>query len=116
MARRLTWNAVIARRLARHSLITPAPRTKLVDVVARVCGIHAQVMPSAEISLGLRIRGFTRVDLDDALWQKRELVKAYGIRGTVHVLPAREYGWWLAALRAGWRRDDDPKRLAYLGM
>ncbi|TME39481.1 MAG: winged helix DNA-binding domain-containing protein, partial [Chloroflexi bacterium] len=73
-------------------------------------------MPSAELSLGLRIADFRKRDLDSALWETRVLVKAYGIRGTVHLLPAREYGWWLAALRAGWRRDEDPKRLAYLGM
>ena len=114
--RKLTWRGVIARRLARHHLTKPAPLAKLVDVVGEVCGIHAQVMPSAEISLGLRLAGFGKRDLDDALWKKRALVKTYGIRGTVHLLPAREYGWWLAALRAGWRRDQDPKRLAYLGM
>ena len=113
---RITWKSVIARRLVRHHLLRPAPKTDLVDVVADVCGIHAQVWPSAEISLGLRIANFTRRDLDVSLWEKRELVKAHGIRGTVHLLPAREYGWWLAALRAGWRRDTDPRRLAYLGM
>ena len=116
MAHGLTWKAVIARRLERHHLLTPAPQGKLADVVAEVCGIHAQVLPSAEIALGLRIRDFAKKDLDAALWKERTLVKAYGIRGTVHLLPAREYGWWLAALRAGWRRDVDPKRLAYLGM
>ena len=114
--RKLTWRGVIARRLVRHHLTKPAPLAKLVDVVGEVCGIHAQVMPSAELSLGLRIAGFRKRDLDSALWETRVLVKAYGIRGTVHLLPAREYGWWLAALRAGWRRDEDPKRLAYLGM
>jgi hypothetical protein len=116
VTRGLSWKSVIARRLARHRLDAAAPRAKLVDVVSDVCGIHAQVMPSAEISLGLRIRDFTRAHLHDALWVKRELVKTYGIRGTVHLLPAREYGWWLAALRAGWRRDHDVARLAYLGM
>lgn len=114
----LTWRAAIARRLARHHLLAPAPRSHIVDVVSAMCGVHAQVMPSAVLSLGLRVRGFVASDLDDALWERRELVKIFGIRGTVHIVPAREYGWWLAALRATGEdgRDVDPKRLAYLEM
>src|SRR5687767_12821197 len=109
--RRLTWRAVLSRRLARHHLLKPAPRAKLADVVADVCGIHAQVMMSAEISLGLRVAGLTKKEFDAALWEKRELVKTYGIRGTVHVLPMRELGLWFAALRACARREDQPRRL-----
>ncbi|MDQ2953223.1 MAG: winged helix DNA-binding domain-containing protein [Chloroflexota bacterium] len=112
--RKLTWDAIIARRLSRHHLVKPAARAKIADVVGDVCGIHAQVMTSAYHSLGLRIVGITRVDIDAGLWERRELVKTFGVRGTVHLLPARELGWWLAALRAGARAD--PRRLAYLGI
>jgi hypothetical protein len=34
------------------------------------------------------------------LWHERSLVKTYGIRGTLHLLPAHELGLWLAALRS----------------
>jgi len=68
------------------------------------------------MSLGLRVRGFTRVALEDALWKKRSLVKTYALRGTVHIVPAKEFGFWLAALREAGRPEDDPARLAYLGM
>src|SRR2546423_1225166 len=81
-----------------------------------MCGIHAQVMPSAELSLGLRVRGLTARSLGDALWKTRELVKTYGPRGTVHLLPAKELGFWLAALRDTGRAEDDAGRLDYLGM
>ncbi|HKY52314.1 MAG TPA: winged helix DNA-binding domain-containing protein [Candidatus Limnocylindria bacterium] len=114
--RRLAWSDVLARRLARHHLLRPAPRAKLAEVVAAVCGIHAQVMPSAELSLGLRVKGLTKKQLDVALWEKRELVKTYGIRGTVHLVPTRELGWWLAALRACEPDEPDPRRLAYFGV
>ena len=112
------WRAVLLRRLARHHLLTPAPRSSIVDVVSALCGVHAQVMPSALLSLGLRVRGLGARDLDEALWVRRDLVKMYGIRGTVHLVPTREFGFWLAALRATGRddRDDDPRRLAYLGI
>jgi uncharacterized protein YcaQ len=112
----MRWDQVLARRLARHHLATPVARKDLVDLVGAICGIHAQVMPSAELSLGLRVRGLTAKGLADALWKSRELVKTYGPRGTVHLLPARELGFWLAALRDTGRADDDADRLAYLGM
>jgi len=100
VTRRLSWGEVWGRRLARHFLVEPAPRERLVDVVGAVCGIHAQVMPSAEISLGLRVAGCARADLRTELWERRSLVKTYGLRGTVHLFPAGELPLWLAAVAA----------------
>src|SRR5262249_59855943 len=34
------------------------------------------------------------------VWERRSLVKAYGIRGTLHLLPAAELPMWMAAMRA----------------
>ncbi len=112
--RRLTWRSVLARRLARHHLIRPAGPGRIAEVVGRVCGIHAQVMASAELSLGLRIAGATARDVQDALWERRELVKTYGIRGTVHLFPAAELALWNAALGAV--ASDDERRLKLFGL
>ncbi len=98
-ARSLSWRQVWDRRLARHFLAEPAA-AGMADVVGAVCGIHAQVMPSAELSIGLRVAGASRADVRAELWQRRGLVKTYGIRGTVHLFPADELPMWLAALRA----------------
>jgi DNA glycosylase AlkZ-like len=97
--RSLTWGQVLARRLEWHRLVEPAASSQLVDVVADVCGIHAQVMASAELSIALRVRGVTREDVRRELWERRSLVKTWGPRGTLHLLPASEIGFWLAALR-----------------
>lgn len=72
-------------------------------------------MASAELSAGLRVDGLTRADLAAALWERRSLVKMYGIRGTVHIFPADEFALWAAALSTLPRGDDD-RRLAYLGL
>ncbi len=72
----------------------------MVDVVGELCGVQAQVMPNAELAIGLRVAGVTRRDVRDALWERRSLVKTYGVRGTIHLYPASELGLWLAALRA----------------
>ncbi len=103
----MTWAQVCDRRLARHALDRPAPDP--VAVAARVCGVHAQVMSTAEVAIGIRTAGVTRVDVRAALWQERSLVKTYGPRGTVHLVPASELALWCAALSAApWPRSGQP--------
>ena len=99
MTARLAWAEVCARRLARHALDTPSAGATE-DVVAAMCGAHAQVMSAAELSVGLRLAGSTRTDVRDALWTNKNLVKTYGPRGTVHLLPARDLPMWTGALSA----------------
>ena len=95
----LTWAQVWTYRLARHALLTPAPAADLATVAGTVCGIHAQIMPAAELSLGIRVAGSTRQDVRAALWEHKSLVKTTGIRGTIHLFPAADLPLWLAALR-----------------
>ncbi len=106
--RSLSWEEVWGRRLARHFLLDPAPPRQLVGVAGAICGVHAQLMPSAEVALGLRVAGATRADLRAELWDRRGLVKTYGPRGTLHLFPAGEIQLWLAALRAAPERTDLP--------
>jgi hypothetical protein len=72
----------------------------MVEVVSRVCGLQAQVLTAAELGLGVRVQGITRQDVQAALWEQRTLVKTYGPRGTLHLLPASEMSLWIAAKRA----------------
>src|SRR6476661_5531159 len=96
----LTWAQVLARRMARHGLVEPAPAERLADQVAVICGAHAQVMSAAEVSIGLRVRGISRSDVRSALWERRSLVKTYGPRGTVHVLDPGDLPAWNSVLAA----------------
>ena len=84
------------RRLARHGLTSPLG--SLTAAAAAMAGVHGQVMSAAETSLGLRVAGATRADVAAALWEERSLVKTFGPRGTVHLFPAADLPWWLAAL------------------
>jgi hypothetical protein len=94
----LSWRDVIARRLARHGLTRPVP--DVVSAVSAMVGAHAQVMSAAELAVGVRMRGASAPDLSAALWHDRSLVKTFGPRGTVHLLPTAELDEWLAALSA----------------
>ncbi|MEC4017399.1 winged helix DNA-binding domain-containing protein [Streptomyces sp. H27-D2] len=96
----LTWAEVSARRLARNALSAPSKGARPADVVGAMCGAHAQVLSAAELSVGLRIDGATRTDVREALWDERSLVKTFGPRGTVHLLPTRDLPMWTGALSA----------------
>ena len=92
-------------RLARHRLHPVAPPgTGMAEVAAGMAGVHAQVLSAAETSLAIRVEGATREDVRVALWQERSLVKTFGPRGTVHLLPTVDLPLWTAALRSiPWR-------------
>ena len=89
-----------AGRLARSHLARRAPADRLVEVVRDVCGIHAQVMGSAELQLAARVEGIVQPDVREALWERRTLAKAWTTRGTLHIHPADELSLWTAARRA----------------
>jgi hypothetical protein len=93
------WQEVSVRRLARHHLAAPGQASPA-DVVRSLCGAHAQVLSAAELSIGLRIAGATREDTRQALWTDRSLVKTFGPRGTVHLLPTKDLPLWTGALSA----------------
>jgi hypothetical protein len=98
---RLSWAQVCARRLERHRLAAPSPDPRPAEAVRAMGGAaHAQVMAAAELSIGLRTTGVTRAEVRDALWAERSLVKTFGPRGTVHLLPTQDLPTWVAALSA----------------
>lgn len=94
----MTWPEVHARRLARHGLTTPVPAEAMTAQVGIMCGAHAQMLGAAELSIGMRVDRVTRTDVRRLLWTERRLVKTYGPRGTVHLLPTAELALWTSAL------------------
>jgi hypothetical protein len=94
----LTWAQVCGRRLRRHGLTTTLHSAAA--AAAAMCGAHAQVLPAAEVSIGLRAAGVTRGGVRDALWSDHRLIKTFGPRGTIHLLPAADLARWCEALSA----------------
>jgi hypothetical protein len=47
----LTWNGVTARRMARHALTEPATGMGPAHIAGVLCGVHAQVLSAAALSL-----------------------------------------------------------------
>jgi hypothetical protein len=84
--------------MARHHLVERAAPADLVGVAGDLCGLHAQVMSSAELSLWARVEGLPRDAVSEAVWTHRTLVKLWAMRRTLHLLPSAELDMWLAAL------------------
>jgi uncharacterized protein YcaQ len=95
---KLTWPRAAAWRVHRHHLDRRAPAGSMLAVVSRLCGLHAQVMSSAELTVWARVEGLDRRAVQRALWEDRTLVKTWAMRGTLHLLPAAELPLWQAAL------------------
>ncbi len=94
----LSWDAVLAWRLRRQHLAERAPRAAALDVVSDLCGLHAQVASSAELTLWARVEGLEAGEVEQLVWSRRALVKTWAMRGTLHYLPARDLARYVGAL------------------
>lgn len=84
----LSWPAVLAWRVQRQGLAQRVPAAQWPAVVRSLCGLHAQVHSSAELTLWARVDGIEKGFLDGPLWTARTLVKTWAMRGTLHLLDA----------------------------
>jgi hypothetical protein len=85
--------AVLARQMLLERVRAPLPR-----VVERMGGIQAQYAPSAYVALWSRVEGFEREQLTHAL-ERRTLVQATVLRGTIHIVSRRDFWPWREAVR-----------------
>ena len=83
--------------LERQLLLTPQ-RLTVPRAIERLCALQAQYAPSAYIGLWSRVEGFERGQLTRAL-ERRALIQASLLRGTIHVVSRRDYWPWLEAIR-----------------
>jgi hypothetical protein len=90
--------ALLARQLLLERVSLPLPRA-----VEKLGGIQNQYAPNAYIRLGSCLEGFRREGLTRAL-ERKTLVNATLMRGTIHVVSKRDY-WPLALAIRRARRD-----------
>src|SRR5437763_12104676 len=95
---KLSWAQVAAWRVRRHFLDRRAPARSMLAVASRLCGLHAQLMSSAELTVWARVKDLDRLAVQRALWEDRSLIKTWAMRGTLHLLPAEELPLWHGAL------------------
>src|SRR3989475_805989 len=101
-AQRASPEQVSAFRLSRHHLVKRAPASGLAQVAGDMAGVQAQLLSAAQISLWARTRGLSVDDVENALWRDRTLVKSWGIRGALHIIPSQDFAVFV---RGGARRN-----------
>lgn len=84
------------------------------DVVRHLLAVQAQDLRAARLALRARVPGCAAADVDAAL-ASGELVVAWLLRGTLHLVAAEDYAW-LLALTAPTRFQHSRRRLEELGV
>src|SRR2546427_8740013 len=87
--------------LGRQLLLERSP-LPLTRVLERVAGLQTQYAPSGYVSLWSRIEGFRRGALTRAL-ERGRAVQATLMRSTIHMVSARDFALFAAAVRRGRR-------------
>lgn len=93
----LTWGQVLAWRMRRQFLETPATAA-VPEIAARLAGVQAQVASAAELTVAVRQAVPDRAAVGRALWDERSVIKTWAMRGTLHLLPAPTAGAYLSLM------------------
>lgn len=106
MAETMTTRALNRALLARQGLLERL-ETPLVEAVESIGALQAQSWAALPVALWSRVRDFQAVDLYRAL-ERRELVIGTLLRGTLHLVSAREHPRYAQAVEASgvnhWQR------------
>src|SRR5256885_11633319 len=119
----LTLRELNRAMLARQLLLRRA-RIGIVAAIERLAALQAQWSPSPYIALWSRVAGFRREQLWAAI-ERHEVIRARLMRGTLHLVSARDFYAYAVATqdlqRGAWNRLQlgrgvDPKRVAALAI
>ncbi|MBD7957299.1 AlkZ family DNA glycosylase [Microbacterium sp. Sa4CUA7] len=90
-------------RLRSHRLSTPAPT--VAEAASHMLAVQAQEFWGGRWALAARTRGAPRMSEVDAAFDRGEIVRAWTMRGTIHIVPARDLAWLLALTGERQRRQ-----------
>ena len=89
----MTISQVLERRLRSHRLSAPA-RT-IAEAAEHMLATQGQEFWGGRWALAARTRGDPSVRDVDAAFDRGEIVRSWTMRGTIHVIPARDLAWVL---------------------
>jgi uncharacterized protein YcaQ len=113
---RVSPGQVAAFRLSRQHLATRAPASDLVRVAGDMAGAQAQVLSAAQMSLWARTADVGVADIEKALWQDRTLLKAWCMRGSLHLIPSDDFAVFVRGCARREARSADWFRRARIPM
>jgi hypothetical protein len=74
------------------------PPADVADVVAAVVGVQAQITSAGNLSVRARGGGPTAEDVERARVEERSIIRAWAMRGTLHVVATDDHGWLVGLL------------------
>jgi len=89
----MTARALLDRRLRSHRLTAPA--ATVVVAARHMLAVQSQDLLAGRWALGVRTRAATLPQID-AAFARGDLVRAWTMRGTLHIIPARDLAWVLS--------------------
>jgi hypothetical protein len=84
-----------SQRLRQHD---QASNSAVERVVHDVCGLQAQDLTAASLSLRARSYGLTAEDVEQARQVERSIVWTWGPRGTLHLIATEDFHWMIPLL------------------
>ena len=81
-------------RLRSHRLSAPA--STIAEAAAHMLATQAQEFWGGRLALAARTRGAPTLSEVDAAFDRGEIVRSWTIRGTIHIIPARDLAWVLS--------------------
>ncbi len=110
----LSQAAAVGERLRRNRLTGPRPSTAA-QVVEALCGVQAQELPAARLSLRPRGAGLTDAGVEAARVEERSFVRTWAMRGTLHLVASDDLFWLRRLLSPGSIRANE-RRSIQLGL
>ncbi|CAH0238896.1 hypothetical protein SRABI76_02949 [Microbacterium oxydans] len=104
---------LLSERLRSHRLAAPA-RT-VTDAASHMLAVQSQDFTAGRWALGIRTRGASTLHQVGRAFDRGELVRAWTMRGTLHIVSARDLGWILE-VTAGRQRQQAASRHRDLGI
>ena len=117
-AERVLSQGELNRALLARQFLLERSSLSLVETIERIGGLQTQYAPSGYIGLWSRLRNFRRDALTSAL-ERRQVIQGTLLRSTIHMVSARDYWLFLAAVRDSrreWFRRITQKQFGDLDM
>jgi hypothetical protein len=102
-------------RAAAQLLHRPAEARHPADVARAICGAQAQDAKAGRLAFRARSARLRAADVDRARTDERSLLRAWAMRGTMHLLATEDAGWLLPLFEPA-VADNSRRRLAELGV
>ncbi|MCI1020351.1 winged helix DNA-binding domain-containing protein [Microbacterium sp. C5A9] len=104
----MTSASLLSERLRSHRLTAPA--RSVTDAAAHMLAVQSQDFTAGRWALASRTRGEPTLRGVDRAFGRGDLVRAWTMRGTLHIIPARDLGWVLSVTAARQRQQAAGRR------